>query len=194
MTHPKSMVASLAHHTARLTGCMVAFARCHWKMLLWLLLLLWWAATCEGQMFPAGMALGLALAYGLGTLLTARRRAAVWHAFARLLLCALAGLVLAHLVRWREAQLRAEADMVVQAIGQWQRAHGRFPPDLAVLDSPPERLSHSEPSRYTLQPGQQPLLYRLNDGRPLLRYGSAWLAFDKWVYDFEQGQWRFVPD
>jgi hypothetical protein len=76
---------------------------------------------------------------------------------------------------------RQAGDAAVAALARYRQAHG---------GSFPERLADAGTS---VGDNDAPwhVLYRLEQGKPLLVYSGNFSVFETYTYDFEQGRWRY---
>lgn len=83
--------------------------------------------------------------------------------------------------QWYARDCRTAADAAASQIAAYQRGHGRYPP-VSGIPLPPGRC-------------QIHYIHAPESGKaPLLLYSSTWLAFDKYLYDFDTRSWRLIPD
>ena len=83
--------------------------------------------------------------------------------------------------QWYARDCRTAADTAASQIAAYRHEHGRYP-QISDIPPPPEQCQ----IRY---------IYFPESGKaPMLFYHSTWHVFDKYIYDFKQGSWRFFPD
>jgi len=83
--------------------------------------------------------------------------------------------------QWYARDCRTAADTAASQIAAYRHEQGRYP-QISDIPPPPEQCQ----IRY---------IYFPESGKaPMLFYHSTWHVFDKYIYDFKQGSWRFFPD
>jgi hypothetical protein len=77
---------------------------------------------------------------------------------------------------------RSAADATVAAVIEYHKRVGVYPRTLADIGTDPAGAREWR------------IIYQCDGKQPLLLYPSTFGVFDKYHYDFDRGEWEFLPD